>query len=41
MKGMWRKWEEIEEEIREQERLEGSRREVESNVEHREKRSFV
>lgn len=41
VKGVWRKWEEIEEEIREQERLEGSRREVESNVEHREKRSFV
>lgn len=41
VKGVWRKWEEIEEEIREQERLEASRREVESNVEHREKRSFV
>lgn len=40
VKGVWRKWEEIEEEIREQERLEGSRREVESNVEHRKKRRF-
>lgn len=40
VKGVWRKWEEIEEEIREQERLEGSRREVESNVEHRKKWRF-
>lgn len=40
VKGMWRKWEEIEEEIRIYERLK-ERREAESNVEGREKQSFV